>query len=85
MNETNSPTAPRMTTNITFDQNPNYVFKYVIIGDNSVGKSGLIQSLIHQENVRGIEYNHLIFYDDLLRFMFISDLISYKVIRLNQF
>ena len=60
MNETNSSTAPRMTTNINFDQNPNYVFKYVIIGDNSVGKSGLIQSLIHQENVRGIEYYFMI-------------------------
>ena len=60
MNETNSSTAPRMATNSNFDRNPNYVFKYVIIGDNSVGKSGLIQSLIHQENVRGIEYHFMI-------------------------
>ena len=60
MNETSTTTAPRMTTNLNFDQNPNYVFKYVIIGDNSVGKSGLIQSLIHQENVRGIEYHFMI-------------------------
>ena len=65
MNEKDS-TATRMTANIAFDQNPNYVFKYVIIGDNSVGKSGLIQSLIHQENVRGIDYYHIIFCDDLL-------------------
>ena len=59
MNEKDS-TATRMTANIAFDQNPNYVFKYVIIGDNSVGKSGLIQSLIHQENVRGIQYYFIV-------------------------
>ena len=43
-------------TRSSLNKNTNYVFKYVIVGDDSVGKSGLIQNLLNQENVRGTQF-----------------------------
>ena len=48
--------AYKKISKVSLDRNSSYVFKYLVIGDNGVGKSGLIQTFLNQENVRGIEF-----------------------------
>ena len=37
-------------------KNHKYVFKYVVVGDNNVGKSCLIKSFVNKEEVRNDYY-----------------------------
>jgi len=44
--------AYKKISKTSLDRSSSYVFKYLVIGDNSVGKSRLIQSFLDQENER---------------------------------
>ena len=69
--------APKKISAISFDRNSSYVFKYLIIGDNSVGKSALIQSFLNQENVRGIKLISYFYVFNLTNF-FIEKIYCYS-------